>query len=73
MIAHPNRGRRTMASTPTTEQILTAREAVGLTQEQAARLIYSTASAWQRWEGGERTMHPAMFELFLLKTKQAWV
>jgi hypothetical protein len=50
---------------PTPKQIVAARGA--LTQTQAAALIYCTLRAWQDWEGGQRRMHPAFFELFELK------
>lgn len=58
---------------PTPEIIKAARAAAGLTQTQAAELIYCTMRAWQDWEGGQRAMHPAFFELFLLKAKGAAV
>lgn len=67
---HPNRSRRTRhpAANPTPESIRAARERAGLTQAQAAALVHSTLRAWQRYEAGERRMHPALWELFLLKT-----
>ena len=49
--------------------ISAARAAAGLTQTQAAALIYCTLRGWQDWEAGKRAMHPAFFELFLLKLK----
>ena len=68
MSNHPNRGRiRGPASSPTPAQVKSARTEAGLTQTEAAALIYCTLSAWQRWEQDERAMHPAMWELFLLK------
>ena len=51
-------------------EIRQARENAGLTQTQAAQIVHSTPRAWQHWEAGNRAMHPAFFELFLLKTKQ---
>jgi DNA (cytosine-5)-methyltransferase 1 len=57
-------------SPPTAAAVRAARSAAGLTQSEAARLIYSTLRTFQCWEGGERVMHPALFELFLLKTGQ---
>ena len=67
---HPNRSRRARApaANPTPEEIRAARERAGLTQAQAAALVHSTLRAWQRYEAGERRMHPALWELFLLKT-----
>lgn len=44
------------------------REAAGLSKTEAAALIYTSYRVWQRWEKGERAMHPAFFELFRLKT-----
>ena len=58
---HPN-------SNPTKEHVRAAREAAGLTQTAAARLIYSTMRAWQEWEAGNRRMHPGLWELFQIKT-----
>jgi len=44
-----------------------SRKDAGLTQTQAGAVAYSTCRAWQKWEKGEARMHPAMFELFLIK------
>ena len=54
---------------PTKEQIQQARKDAGLTQVQAAELIYSTRRTFQDWEYGVSPMHPAIWELFLIKTK----
>jgi DNA-binding transcriptional regulator YiaG len=58
-----------MRKSPTPEQIKQARQAAGLTQLQAAELIYSTRRTWQDWQYGKSPMHPAIWELFLIKTK----
>lgn len=82
MVSHPNRptkdGTRKPGATPTPAEIREARDAAGLTQTEAARLIYSTLRAWQEWETEQkpdstagRRMHPGLFELFQLKTGQA--
>jgi len=56
---------------PTKEEILAARERAGLTRAEAAKLIYMTSErAWQKWEYGERRMHPALWEFFKLKVKE---
>ena len=60
----------TAPASPAPEAIKAARAAAGLTQTQAAALVYCTLRGWQDWEGGKRAMHPAFFELFLHKTKQ---
>ncbi len=39
----------------------------GLTQKQAAALIYRSERAWQDWEGGQRTMDPQLWEVFQTK------
>ncbi|MCD2453545.1 MAG: helix-turn-helix domain-containing protein [Methylicorpusculum sp.] len=53
---------------PSTEQIKKSRMDAGLTQSQAASLIYSELRTWQHWEKGDRVMHPAFFELFTIKS-----
>lgn len=67
---HPNRSRRhrSLAANPTPAEISAAREFVGLTQQEAAELLHISLRAWQRYEAGERRMHPALWELFRLKT-----
>lgn len=67
---HPNRGPKGPEANPEPAEIRAAREIAGLTQSQAADLVYTTLSGWQRWEQGERRMHPGLWELFLLKTEQ---
>lgn len=69
MTNHPNRSRaKSSASNPTPEEIIQARESAGLNMAQAAAVIYCNRAAWLRWESGERRMHPAMWELFRIKT-----
>ena len=53
---------------PTKEEIMAAREQAGLNMSQAAALIYCSRGTWVRWESGERRMHPAMYELFMIKS-----
>ena len=71
MPTHPNRSKLnpSPARNPKPADILAAREKAGLNQTEAAALLYSTQPAWQRWEAGERPMHPAFWELFRLKTQ----
>lgn len=54
-------------SQPTPEKIYHARNSIGLTIDQAAKLVYSTKRAWEYWESGERSMSHAIWELFLMK------
>lgn len=55
---------------PPPETIRSARLAAGLTQSQAARLVHSSLRSWQQWEGGERRMHLAFWDLFVRRTKR---
>jgi len=69
---HPNRSRRNPSSdrNPSPAQIVAARQHAELTQAQAAAKIGGSVRAWEKWEAGERRMHPGLFELFLIKTGQ---
>ena len=55
---------------PAPAEIVSMRNAAGLTQEQAATLIYQSRATWINWETGFSKMNPAFFELFCLKTKK---
>ena len=55
---------------PTPEEIRKARKAAGMTQEEAAEIIYIKMNSWMRYETSKSNMHPGLFELFLLKTGQ---
>lgn len=72
MPTHPNRSKkaRPRKANPTPAEIRRAREAAELTQSAAADVVYATKNGWAQWEAGTRKMHPASFELFLLKTEQ---
>lgn len=63
-----------MRITPTVKEVRQARANAGLTQEQAARVVYVTLAAWQKWENPNpatgNKMPLAAYELFLLKTGQ---
>jgi DNA-binding XRE family transcriptional regulator len=61
--------RKPFPESPTPDAIREARNAKDLTQTEAAALVYSTLRAWQQWEDGTRKMHPAMFELFTIKSQ----
>lgn len=76
MPPHGNRSKRpdNPWRNPKPAEIRAARDAAGLTQTQAAKLVYSTLSAWQRWENPEespdhRAMHPAFWALFRLRLR----
>lgn len=57
--------------TPLPDDIKRMRRQAGLTQTEAAALVYVDVRAWQYWEAGERNMPRAIWELFTLKTEQA--
>lgn len=59
------RGRGGMGHVPSPEEIIAARGA--LSQTKAAGLIYTTQARWSFYETGKSRMHPAQWELFLLK------
>lgn len=79
MSNHPNRRVPTPGRAPTAAQVRAARKAAGLSQTQAAALLWTTLRHWQQWEyEGDnpvvgRKMHPALFDLLRLLTKQATV
>jgi putative transcriptional regulator len=67
---HPNRSKKSSPeSNPKIREIRAARENAGLTQTEAGALVYVTLRGWQQWEAGERSMHPAFWELFQLKLR----
>jgi DNA-binding transcriptional regulator YiaG len=56
---------------PTADQIARARQFAGLTQKQAADLVYaSSVSHWSNWETGKAGMSRATWHLFLILTGQ---
>jgi putative transcriptional regulator len=70
---HPNRAKHDkgqLGRKPRPPEILAARTASGLTQTEAAELIYCSLRAWQDWEGGQRPMHPAFWELWKIRAAE---
>lgn len=55
---------------PGPQQIKEARQKSGLSQTEAGALIHCALRTWQDWEAGKRQMHPAMWELFCIKTEK---
>lgn len=76
MVSHPNRSKNNPkpGHNPSPHEIVNARTMAKLTQEQAADLLYKSASVWQKWEikdkknRDRRSMPPDSWELFLIKT-----
>lgn len=54
---------------PTPKQIIAARTKAGLSQTAAAAMVHITLRSWQRYETEGRDMHPALWELFQIKTQ----
>ena len=52
---------------PGPDDIGAVRKGAGLTQSEAASLVYVTLRAWQWWEAGKRRMPLAVWELFQIK------
>jgi len=71
-MGHPNRSKRNPSHgrTPTPAEIVAARRGAEMNQKEASRQIWATENYWTLCEAGEKRMHPAMFELFCIKTKQ---
>lgn len=74
MPSHPNRSRSTPkpGRAPTPAQVRAARARFDMTQDAAARLVYASPRAWQKWETDKgmedhRPMHAGLFELFAAK------
>ena len=59
-------------ASPSKEEVKAARMACGPdeTQAKAASRVYLEWRTWQDYELGQRTMMPAVFELYLTKTKR---
>lgn len=56
---------------PTPAEIADKRQRTGLTQPEAAELVYlSDGTRWSEYERGVRPIEPARWELFLIKTGQ---
>lgn len=67
MANHPNRnkgGRRNPGANPSPAEVIAARREAGMTQREAASLIFCSWRTWQDWELGNRRMHPAFWMLW---------
>jgi transcriptional regulator with XRE-family HTH domain len=61
-----------MCTAPAPHEVREAREAAGLTQAQAAELVYmGHAKRWSEVERGVYALHPGLWELFRIKTEGA--
>lgn len=57
----------------TPKELQKARKRAGLTQTEAAKLVYRSLATWRNWELGRTKLDQAAAELFLIKTNQAGV
>jgi hypothetical protein len=55
---------------PRPARVATARAVAGDTQLEAAVRVRGSKRSWEKWESGERRMHPGLFELYCIKTGQ---
>lgn len=62
------RSRGAKGHVPSPEEIVTKRGS--LSQSEAASLIYTTQARWSDYEKGKSRVHPAMWELFLIKKER---
>lgn len=65
MANHPKRGRGYIGHVPSKEEIKEARG--DMLQADAAALVYVSQVRWSDYETGKNRMHPAVWELFLIK------
>lgn len=54
---------------PPVAVIKTGRLFAGLTQAEAARLVYVTVRTWQKWERGDSAMRPGFWAQFCTRAK----
>jgi len=54
---------------PNKDELAAFRRDHRLSQSQAAKLIYTPTSTWQKWELGINGIHPGLWELFQIKAK----
>jgi DNA-binding transcriptional regulator YiaG len=59
-----------MTDRPIASDIKAIRLYFGHTQRHAAELVHTSTRAWQQWEAGDRRMHPAFLELYMLKASR---
>jgi hypothetical protein len=67
---HPNRSknRDTPGRNPAGDDMRAAREALGWSPAEAARPVFSTGQWWEDCEAGRKRCHPAVWQLWQLKT-----
>lgn len=56
-----------LSSNPTPDQVREFRRSRDLSAREAAALVHTVPRVWLQWEAGERSMHPAFWELVHIK------
>jgi putative transcriptional regulator len=51
-------------ASPKGTEVRELRETFGISQTEAAEMVYSTLRSWQNWEADEVSMHPAIWAWF---------
>ncbi|MFL6603058.1 MAG: hypothetical protein ACJ8R9_17260 [Steroidobacteraceae bacterium] len=59
------------AASPKGAEIRELRETFGISQTEAAEMVYSTLRSWQNWEADEVGMHPAIWAWFKHSVRNA--
>lgn len=59
-----------LTEAPSTKQVKALRQAVQMTQEQAAAFVFVSTRTWQAWELGQNPMPIAMWEYWHLKVRK---
>jgi DNA-binding transcriptional regulator YiaG len=65
--ARSGAAKKPAGNSPSGDELIAARKAVGLSQAAAAELIFSTRRTLQDCEAGVAAMHPGLWELFQAK------
>lgn len=65
---HPNRNRNSAGRVPLGAEVRQARMAAKLRPDEAGALVYERESRWLAFEEDRARIHPAVWELFKLKT-----
>jgi len=58
---------RAQPLSPTPDEVRATREAVGLSQTDAAALIDQTRASWARYEDGTRALNPILWQVWRIR------
>lgn len=68
MTTHPHRKRKGRSPKPL--EIESFRKKNNLSQERIAAFIFCSGNSWSQWESGDRSMHPAFWDLVQIRVKE---